>query len=715
MEGIESGDGDVQASEYLQTDETLERDDPMSDGGCSLRIGEALVCNSDHEIDVGFSQNEQRKSEEEEAAATGELFDEQIGLLAERKEFDAPAVGMEFESYDDAYNYYNCYATEVGFRVRVKNSWFKRRSKEKYGAVLCCSSQGFKRINDVNRVRKETRTGCPAMIRMRQVDSKRWRVLEVTLDHNHLLGSKICKSVKRNGTGTKRKCLSSADSDEKTIKLYRARVIDTGDNVDPNSTMKRQFQDSVGSPDVLNLRRGDSAAIYNYFCRMQLTNPNFFYLMDVSDEGQLRNVFWSDAFSRVSCSYFGDVIFIDNTYISGKFEIPLVTFSGVNHHGKATLLSCGLLAGETLESYHWLLKVCLSLMKCSPQTIVTDRCKPLEAAVSQVFPRSLHRFSLTHIMRKIPEKLGGLHNYDGVRKAFTKAVYDTLKVVEFEAAWGFMVHSFGVIDNEWLRSLYEDRARWAPVYLKDTFFAGIATARPGETLNPFFERYVHKQTPLKEFLDKYELALHKKHREETLSDIESLASNTAELKTKCSFETQLSRVYTRDMFKKFQVEVEEMYSCFSTTQLHVDGPFVIFLVKERVQGESNRREIRDFEVLYNRSVGEVRCICSCFNFYGYLCRHALCVLNFNGVEEVPLRYVLPRWRKDFKRIQAAADNGLNGGFVNGTDRVQWFDQLYKNALQVVEEGTVSLDHYKVAMQVLQQSLERVHSVEDKQE
>ncbi|KFK35799.1 hypothetical protein AALP_AA4G037900 [Arabis alpina] len=697
MERSESGDGDVEAtSVYLQTEEIHEGDDdPMS-----LRIGEALVCSSDHEIDIGFSQ---RKTEEE----TRVFDDEQIGLLPlDSKEFDAPAIGMEFESYDDAYNYYNCYATEVGFRVRVKNSWFKRRSKEKYGAVLCCSSQGFKRINDVNRVRKETRTGCPAMIRMRQVDSKRWRVLEVMLDHNHLLGSTVYKSVK-----TKRKCVSSPVSDSKTIKLYRTHVMDTENNVNLNTTVKRQFQYSAGSPDTLSLRRGDSAAIYNYFCRMQLTNPNFFYLMDVNDEGRLRNVFWADGFSKVSCSYFGDVVFIDNTYISAKFEIPLVTLSGVNHHGKTTLLSCGLLAGETVESYHWLLKVWLSVMKCAPQTIVTDRCKPLEAAISQVFPRSNHRFSLTHIMRKIPEKLGGLHNYDGVRKAFTKAVYETLKVVEFEAAWGFMVHNYGVIDNEWLRTLYEDRARWAPVYLKDTYFAGIAAARPGETLNPFFERYIHKQTPLKEFLDKYELALQKKHKKETLSDIESLTLNNTELKTKCSFETQLSRIYTKDMFKKFQVEVEEMYSCFSTTQLHIDGPFVIFLVKERVQSESNRREIRDFEVLYNRSVGEVRCICSCFNFYGYLCRHALCVLNFNGVEELPMRYILPRWRKDYKRIHGV-DNG-SSGFVDGMDRVQWFDQLYKNALQVVEGGMVSLDHYKVAMQVLEQSLDTVFSVEEK--
>lgn len=638
------------------------------------------------------------------------VFDGQNGVIEGKKEFVAPAVGMEFESYDDAYNYYNCYAKEVGFRVRVKNSWFKRNSREKYGAVLCCSSQGFKRIKDVNRLRKETRTGCPAMIRMRLVDSKRWRVLEVTLEHNHTLGAKVYRSIKKMGTGTKKKSLSSSDAEGRTIKLYRALVIDAGGNGNLNA-IEREVRNS-NCPNQLNLKKGDSQAIYNYFCRMQLTNPNFFYLMDLNDEGHLRNVFWIDGRSRASCVYFTDVICIDNTYLLSRFEIPLVAFVGINHHGQSVLLGCGLLAGETTESYKWLFKAWLTCASGRrPQTIITDRCKVLQSAIVEVFPKARHRFGVSHVMKKVPEKLGGLRNYDAIRKALFKAVYESLKVIEFEAAWGFMVQRFGVVDHEWLRSLYEDRAQWAPVYLKDTYFAGMCAAQPGDTLNPFFDRYVHKQTPLKEFLDKYELALQKKHKEENLADIESRTVSPT-LKTRCSFELQLSRIYTREIFKKFQLEVEEMYSCFSTTQLHVDGPIVIFLVKERVLGEGNRREIRDFEVLYNRTAGEVRCICSCFNFYGYLCRHALCVLNFNGVEEIPSKYILSRWKKDYKRLYIP-DHVCNN--VDATDRVQWFNQLYRSALQVVEEGVIYLDHYKAALQTFEESLNRVHDVEEKQE
>ena len=242
-------------------------------------------------------------------------------------------------------------------------------------------------------------------------------------------------------------------------------------------------------------------------------------------------------------------------------------------------------------------------------------------------------------------------------------------------------------------------------YVSDLFEASIASS----LADAFFDKYVHKQTPLKEFLDKYELALQKKHKEEVLADIDSRNSNP-ELKTRCSFELQLSTVYTREVFKRFQLEVEEMYSCFSTTQLHVEGPVVLFLVKERVMVEANRREIRDFEVLYNRAAAEVRCICSCFNFYGYLCRHALCVLNFNGVEEIPLKYILPRWKKDYKRLHIPEQGSGNAVVTEG---IQWFSQLYRSALQVVEEGVISLEHYKVALQAFEESLHRFHNVEHK--
>lgn len=143
-----------------------------------------------------------------------------------------PAVGMEFETYDDVYYFYNCYAKEQGFGVRVSNTWY-RKSREKYRGKLSCSSAGFKKKSEANRPRPETRTGCPAMIKFRLMETKRWRIIEVELEHNHLLSprsGKFYKSHKHIGIGTKRTLQLDSAEEVQKIKLFRTLIIDTKGN-----------------------------------------------------------------------------------------------------------------------------------------------------------------------------------------------------------------------------------------------------------------------------------------------------------------------------------------------------------------------------------------------------------------------------------------------------------------------------------------------------
>ncbi|GJS76862.1 FAR1-related sequence 5-like protein [Tanacetum coccineum] len=48
----------------------------------------------------------------------------------------------------------------------------------------------------------------------------------------------------------------------------------------------------------------------------------------------------------------------------------------------------------------------------------------------------------------------------------------------------------------------------------------------------------------------------------------------------------------------------------------------------------------------DKSDGSV--LCSCMNFarFGFLCRHIFCVLKGNGVEVIPDKYILKRWKRD---------------------------------------------------------------------
>lgn len=636
------------------------------------------------------------------------IVDDQSGISL-GKGYPPPVVGMEFESYDDAYNFYNCYAKELGFAIRVKSSWTKRNSKEKRGAVLCCNCEGFKTLKEASSRRKETRTGCLAMIRLRLVESNRWRVDEAKLEHNHLFDperAQNSKSHKKMDSRVKRKLEPTVGVEVRTIKLYRTPAADA---VGYGSSNEREISNHVDQSKHLNLKKGDPQVIYDYFCRVQLTDPNFFYVMDFNDEGYLKSVFWIDSRARAAYGYFCDVVAVDTTYLSCKYEIPLLALVGSNHHGQSVLLGCSLLADESVETFIWLLRAWLTCMSGRPpQAIITDQCKTLQGAIAEVFPRAHHRLSLPLVMQSILEKLGEFWESEVFQTVLSRTVCDSLKADEFEIAWEDMIQRFGLREHDWLRNLYEDRERWAPVYLKDTFFAGMSTSQPRECIGHFFDGYVHRQTSLKEFFDIYELVLQEKNQKEALDDFQSREYSPM-LKTRYKYELQLSEVYTKEIFSKFQYEVEMMSNCVSVTQINASGAIITCMVKE-LETEVNMRGSKSYEVMYDRVGAEVRCICSCFNFKGYLCRHALSVLNNNGIEEIPSQYILSRWRKDFKRLYLP-DLGSNN--VDISNPVQWFDHLYKRALQVVEEGMNSQEHYMVAWQAFKESLNKVRLVADK--
>ncbi|XP_057772805.1 protein FAR1-RELATED SEQUENCE 8-like [Salvia miltiorrhiza] len=625
------------------------------------------------------------------------------------KSYLPPVEGMEFESYDDAYNYYNCYAKELGFGIRVKSSWKKRNSKEKRGAVLCCNCEGFKTMKEACTRRKETRTGCLAMIRLRLVESNRWRLDEVKLEHNHLFDhqkAQNSRSHKKMEAGIKRKSGSAVDVEVKTIKLYRTPAVDA---VGYGSSSERDFGHHTDQLKRLKFRNGDLEALHNYFHQAQLADPNFFYIMDLNDEGYVRNVFWIDSRSRAAYGYFGDVVVVDSTCLSNKHDIPLLSFSGLNHHGQSVLMGCGLLAEETFETYVWLLRAWLTCMLGRPpQTIITDQCKALQGAISEVFPRAHHCLHLPRVMQSIHEKLGEVGESQVFQTILNRTVYSSMKIEEFETGWEEMIQKFSIRDHEWLNSLYEERERWAPVYLKNSIFAGIFTYQPGEYANPFFHGYLDDQMTWTEFFKVYELLQQKMIQREALDDVESREFRPV-LRTRCSYETQASELYTKEIFLKFQEEVALMPGCFSVTRVHVNGPIITCMVKERDDG-GDAREARNFEVVYDKIGMEVRCICCCFSFRGYLCRHALTILKYNGVEEIPGQYILTRWRKDMKRLYIP-DLGSNS--IDISNPVQWHEHLYRRAMQVVAEGMASQDHHMVAWQAFKESLNKVRLAAEK--
>ena len=100
-----------------------------------------------------------------------------------------------------------------------------------------------------------------------------------------------------------------------------------------------------------------------------------------------------------------------------------------------------------------------------------------------------------------------------------------LQVDEFEEGWILLIEGYELHDNERLEGLYNERHRWIPAYLKDSFWASMSTTQSGESTNAFFNGYVNSKTSFKQFIEQYDNALRSKVEKENLADYHSFNSS----------------------------------------------------------------------------------------------------------------------------------------------------------------------------------------------
>ncbi|KAL2499864.1 Protein FAR1-RELATED SEQUENCE [Abeliophyllum distichum] len=104
-----------------------------------------------------------------EAESADNIFVPQVSISRISK------IGQEFESHEEAYNFYNQYAREAGFSAHIANSKKNKESNEIYWKLFTCSKEGktdetyqIKHKEAVVRTgvrnRGQTQTGCNARL-----------------------------------------------------------------------------------------------------------------------------------------------------------------------------------------------------------------------------------------------------------------------------------------------------------------------------------------------------------------------------------------------------------------------------------------------------------------------------------------------------------------------------------------------------------------------
>lgn len=607
-----------------------------------------------------------------------------------------PHGGIEFESHEAAYSFYQEYAKSMGFTTSIKNSRRSKKSKEFIDAKFACSRYGISPESEGSNTRRPSvkKTDCKASMHVKRRSDGKWVIYSFIKEHNHELLPALAYHfrIHRNVKLAEKNNIDILHAvSERTRKMYVEMSRQSG-GIQNVGSLRDVALHQFDKGRHLSLDEGDAQFILEYFKHVKKENPNFFYAIDLNEEQCLRNLFWVDAKSRVDYNSFSDVVSFDSCYIKSNDRMPFAPFVGVNHHFQPILLGCALVADETKATFVWLLRTWLRAMGGqSPKVIITDHDQELKLAIEEVLPNSRHCYSLSNILEKLPEALVHvIQRHEKFWPKFNKCIFKSWTEEDFDLRWWKMVSRFELQEYECIRSLYDDRDKWVPSYLKDIFLAGLCAVQRSDCLNSFLDKYIHKKISLKEFVKQYGNIIQNRYEEEAMADFDTWHKQPA-LKSPSPWEKQVSVVYTHGIFKKFQVEVLGVVGCHFKKESD-DGTTVKYRVQDCEKNE-------DFLVVWNKSKSEVSCLCRSFEYKGFLCRHAMIVLQICGLSSIPPHYILKRWTKDAKSGQS-----LTVGSERMQNRVQRYNDLCKRAIELSEEGYLTQESYNIAFRALVEAL-----------
>ncbi|XP_038707299.1 protein FAR1-RELATED SEQUENCE 5-like [Tripterygium wilfordii] len=431
-----------------------------------------------------------------------------------------PQIGQEFESLDEAHNFYNEYAREAGFSTRLWSTK-KNNSGEIIRREMVCYKQSSRKKVELNNVRTRkrgiTREGCNVKICFIKSESNKKFIVSIFFEaHNHVLTTPRKVHLLRS-----HRSMSSAKKDL-TQQLSAANVsisqqigifeVEAG-GIENVGCIEKDFYNA--RRDEVKMYAGhDAQMLYEYFESQKARNPEYYFAINMDPENKITHCFWEDVECKKAYQVFGDVVVFDTTYNTNRYGMIFVPFVGVNHHGQTILFACAFLSDETTESFLWLLKQFLSCMQEGPpKMIITDQYPAMGKAIAEVLPNIVHRFCMWHILNKFSEKLDAVKWRDNY-PSFHKCKWNSSSPEEFEFGWAEVVDQSGLSSNAWLKSVYDIRFMWIPAYVNDTFFVGMSSSQRVENCHAFFKSYVSKKNTLMDFVVRFTRALkHQRHQE----------------------------------------------------------------------------------------------------------------------------------------------------------------------------------------------------------
>lgn len=154
----------------------------------------------DSDLDMQAEIHENYEKVEDEFSknlglCAGEYVEQPLADITADAEALEPFIGMEFDSREEAREFYIAYGRRIGFTVRIHHNRRSRVNNQVIGQDFVCSKEGFRAKKYVHRKDRvlppppATREGCQAMIRLALRDGGKWVVTKFVKEHTHKLMS----------------------------------------------------------------------------------------------------------------------------------------------------------------------------------------------------------------------------------------------------------------------------------------------------------------------------------------------------------------------------------------------------------------------------------------------------------------------------------------------------------------------------------------------
>lgn len=355
--------------------------------------------------DEGSSQRSRSTYQEknERSSAERSLPSQPANLLPSMQLLPPPTDKL-YPTIDALIEDVNKTASRQGYTV-VKNGGNRN---DKDGLLrkirLVCSKGGVhnesrKKAANGQRNRKSKRTDCPWKAYACRSDYT-WHLRVQEDEHNHPASPPEAFAVNRQF----RQADMAIIKDDYKAHIPPATTLARLRNLNPGKNfLMRDLHNQRAK-----IRRQESAKATPIQHLLQELQALYLWVIDhqLDEHGQLKQLFFAFEPSLDLLKTYPDVLFIDYTYKTNKFKMPLCIFNGVSASNKSFYIGFAFLRHEDKDSHHWILSRVRELFKRvgkeeGPKVILTDKEDGLIAGLEEVMPASYHILCVWHINKNI--------------------------------------------------------------------------------------------------------------------------------------------------------------------------------------------------------------------------------------------------------------------------------------------------------------------------